>query len=200
MAPATGFGDRSPFRETFDFTSTSRGWHWTIESLVANSASPNLVIRTAMGRLLPFARFGFLTILIVIQCLGPLLHAHMGTPHQTGFHLDIPMPGLFRIVLDERKAQAGADAAAPAASAAQAVPHADDEPFSIDVEKGLSHAGPGLDVDPSMIEALLALCAVLLVLAAWVAWPLVRAAIPHRLRWRGGSSHPPPAHAPPLYS
>ncbi|KAI3590763.1 hypothetical protein D9X30_4248 [Cupriavidus sp. U2] len=142
-----------------------------------------------MGRLVPFTRFGFLTILIVIQCLGPLLHAHMGTPHQTGFHLDIPMPGLFKVVLDERKAQAIA-----------AVPHADDEPFSIDVEKGLSHAGPGLDVDPSMIEALLALCAVLLVLATWVAWPLVRAATPHRLRWRGGSSHPPPAHAPPLYS
>lgn len=144
-----------------------------------------------MGRLAQLTKFGFLTILIAIQCLGPLLHAHMGTPLQTGFHMDVPLPGLFKVMHDERSAHAVAAHAA----------HGDDgEPFSIDVEKGLGHASPTMQFDPALIEALLALFAVLLVPTAWVAWPVSRTNAPSRLRWRGGSSRPPPAQAPPLFS
>lgn len=146
-----------------------------------------------MGRFTRLARLGFLSILIAIQCMGPLLHAHMGTPRQTGFHLDVPLPGLFKVVLDERRAHAGNVAGAH-------TPDADDEPFSISVEKGVTHAAPNLAFDPALIEALLALFAVLLIPAAWVSWPASRPDTAVRPRWRGGSSRPPPAHAPPLFS
>lgn len=145
-----------------------------------------------MGRLAHFTKFGFLTILIAIQCVGPLLHAHMGTPRQTGFHLDVPMPGLFKVLLDERNARAAKDT--------HGIHHDDGEPLSIDVEKGLGHASAAPDFDPALAGALLALFAVLLVAAIWVARPPCRTPVHDRLRWRGGSSQPPPAHAPPLFS
>lgn len=143
-----------------------------------------------MGRVAHFAKLGFLTVLIAIQCLGPLLHAHMGTPLQNGFHLDLPAWGLTRVLKDE-------------ASSAKdlSLRQHEDEPFSVEVEKGVKRAKPVLNIDPALIDSLLALCAAVLVLmTAAVSRRLPRRFTRHRQCWRGGGSRPPPAQAPPLTS
>ncbi len=139
-----------------------------------------------MGRLAHFVKLGFLTVLIAIHCLGPLLHAHMGTPLQGGFHLDVPVMGLSKVLQDE-------------ASGAQEVSAPHGEPFSVEVEKGVKRASHALDIDPALIESWLALCAMLLVLGACLSWPLPRGFTAQLQKWRSGN-RPPPAQAPPLYS
>jgi hypothetical protein len=141
-----------------------------------------------MQRLAQFARLGFLAVLIAILGVGPLLHAHMGTPLQSGFHLDLPMRALSR-GLHEPAGAAEHDSAQ----------HNGGEPFAVEMEKGVKRASHDLYFDAALIESLLALCAAVVVAAATaVPWPVARIDTPYRQRWRGGSSRPPPAQAPPL--
>jgi hypothetical protein len=142
-----------------------------------------------MGRFAKFAKLGFLTVLIAIHCLGPLLHAHMGTPLQDGFHLDLPVRGLSKVLQHEAPGAHEISASQP-----------DSEPFSVEVQKGVKRANHALDIDPALIEGLLALCAVLLVLGACLTWPLPRGFVLGVQKWRSGGSRPPPSQAPPLYS
>lgn len=147
-----------------------------------------------MRQLPDFFRVAIVAVLIAIQGIGPLLHAHMGTPRQTGFHFDASIPGLYKVVREESRAVS--NVAVSANGFAMSV----DEPLSISVEKGVVHQLQALFFDPEMAEALLALFASVLLLAAWVAHPIAYPETPHLLRWKGGSSHPPPAHAPPHFS
>lgn len=141
-----------------------------------------------------------LLLLLAMQLVAPLLHAHFGTPKLKGLHVHTALPTAVNSYLPSDHVNASAQVDARDASHITHAPNANgSEPLEVDIEDGIAPATFSMYAHP--MAALVCLIAFVVLLAPRLAPTRARRYRRERTppRWHGGST-PPPAHAPPSLS